>query len=306
MNLNETVQQVRSLNPIPTDPPVPAVQTLIDKLDLSVRSLDDVFTINSPPRAHRSIVPRVAVGAAVATAAAVVVVTLTGGPGGHGVSVAAALEQAITPHGGVLHIVTETENLINGQVTETTHSELWTAQNPRRLRSRNTLSSGGEASESEGAIISLIPPRTQSWLASDPGTIHESVQPIDNEEQTPTAFLRKAYQEGRLTVVGKEELDGRSVWRLNVIPAATQTPQTLDGAVIPDPTVTVDASTFVPIENVIYSVSSASGKPTLETTKVHYDSYEELPASSTNLALLKLASHPGAKVVTEPSTPSEH
>jgi hypothetical protein len=306
MNRNDTIQQLRSLNPIPSDPSVPPVETLIAKLDLSVRSLDDIFTINPPRRAQRSILPRVAVGAAVATAAVVVVVTLSGGPGGHGVSVAAAFEQAITPHGGVLHIVTDTENIINGQVTTTVHGELWTAQNPRRQRSLNTLRSGGETSESEGAIISLTPPRTQSWLASDPSTIHESVQPIDNEEQTPTAYLRKAYQEGRLTVIGKEELDGRAVWRLNVIPAATQTPQTLNGAAVPDPTVTVDASTFVPLENVIYSVSSASGKPALETTRVHYDSYEELPASSTNLALLNLAPHPGAKVVTEPSTPSEH
>ena len=84
MNRNDTIQQLRSLNPIPSDPPVPPVETLIGKLDLSVRALDDIFTINPPGPAHRSIVPRVAAGAAVATAAAVLVFTLTGGPGGHG------------------------------------------------------------------------------------------------------------------------------------------------------------------------------------------------------------------------------
>lgn len=306
MNLNDTIQQVRSVNPISTDPTPPPLADLIDRLDLSVRSLDDVFTIDSPRPAHRSIVPRVAVSAVVATGAAVAIITLTGRPSGGGVSVATAVEQAITPHGGVLHMVIDSETIINGQPTTTTHSELWTAQNPRRLRSRNTLKSGGETIEGEGAILSLSPPRTQSWSASNPNTIRESVQPIDKEEQTPTAFLRKAYQEGRLKVLGKDDVNGRSVWRLSVLREATQTPQTLNGVPVPDPTVTVDADTFVPIENVIYSVGSASGKPTLETTKVHYLSYEELPSNSSNLSLLKLSPHPGAKVTTEPSTPTEH
>lgn len=306
MNLNDTIQQVRSVNPVPTDPPAPPVETMISRLDLSVRSLDDVFTTNSPRPLRRSIVPRVAVGTAVATGAAVAVITLTGGPGGNGVSVAAAVDHAITPHGGVLHMVIDSENIISGQATTTTHNELWTAQNPRRLRSRNTLKSGGETIEGEGAILSLSPPRTQSWSASEPNTIRESVQPIDKEEQTPTAFLRKAYQEGRLKVLGKEEVNGRSVWRLSVLPDTSQTPTTFNGAPVPDPTVTVDASTFVPIENVIYSVGSTGDKSTLETTKVHYLSYEELPSSSSNLALLNLAPHPGAKVITEPSTPTEH
>ncbi len=306
MNINDTIQQVRSVDPVPIDPAAPPVADLIDRLDLSVRSLDDVFNSNQTRPEHRSIVPRLAAGAVVATGAIVAIVSLTGGPSGSGVSVTTAFARAITPHGGVLHMVIDSENVVGGHVTNTNHGELWTAQNPRRLRSRNTFKSGGEASVSEGAIVSLRPPRTQSWLASDPGTIHESVQPIDGEEQTPTAYLRKAYQEGRLKVVGKEEIEGRSVWRLSVLPDATKTPQTLNGTPIPNPTVTVDASSFVPLENVIYSVTSTDGKPSLETTKVRYRGYEELPASPANLALLKLASHPGAKIVTEPSTPSEH
>ncbi len=166
------------------------------------------------------------------------------------------------------------------------------------------MRSGGETNELEGAIVSLSPPRTESWSPSQPDTIRESQQPIAQEQQTPTSFLRNAYQDGRLKVLGREEVDGRSPWHLSILPDSTRAPEALNGSPIPNTTVTVDASTFVPIESLDYSVSSASGKPTLETTRVRYLTYEELPLSSASLSLLSLAAHPGAKVVKE-GAPSE-
>jgi hypothetical protein len=306
MTLDDTIQQVRSANPIPVDPPRPPIAPLLESLDLSARSLEDVFTVDAPRSGRRTLILRVALGAAIATGAAVGVIAIAGGPNGGGLSVAAAVEQAITPHGGVLQMVIDSENILDGRATSTSHEELWTAQNPRRLRSRNKLNSGGEVIEGEGAILSTSPPRTLSWSSSQPQTIRESRQPIEQQEQTPVDWLRKAYHEGRLKVLGQEALNGRSVWRLSVLPEASQPPRTLNGAPLPAPTVTVDARTFVPLENVIYSVGSANGKPALDTTRVRYLSYHELPANASNLALLSLAAHPGAKVVTEPGGTSEH
>jgi hypothetical protein len=301
MTLDDTIQQVRSANPIRTDPPLPPIEPLLERLDLAVRSPEDLFTVDSRRPLRRTLIARVAVGAAIAIGAAVGVIAIAGAPNGGGLSVAAAVEQAITPHGGVLHMVIDSENIVDGRATSTSHEELWTAQSPRRLRSHNTLNSGGEVIEGEGAILSTSPPRTLSWSSSQPDTIRESRQPILQEEQTPVDWLRKAYREGRLQVLGREELHGQSVWRLSVLPEASQPPRKLNGAPVPSPTVTVDAHTFVPLENVIYSVGSANGQPALETTKVRYLSYQELPSNSSNLALLRLGGHPGAKVVAEPS-----
>jgi hypothetical protein len=300
MTLDETIQQVRSANPIPTDQPTPPIAPLLERLDLSVRSPEDVFVLDSPRRVRRALIPRVSVGAAIAIAAAVGVVAIAGGPNGGGLSIAAAVERAITPHGGVLHMVIDSENIVGGRASSASHEELWSAQSPRRLRTHNTLHSGGEVVEGEGAILSTSPPRTLSWSSSQPETIRESRQPIDQEEQTPVDWLRKAYHEGRLKVLGQEQLHGRSIWRLSVLPAASQPPRRLNGAPLPGPTVTVDAHTFVPLENVTYSVGSANGQPALDTTKVRYLSYQELPVNSINVALLSLAGHPGAKVVAEP------
>jgi hypothetical protein len=301
MTLDDTIRQVRSANPIPTDPPLPPIAPLLERLDLAVRSPEDVFTVDPRRPSRRTLIARVAVGAVIAIGAAIGVIAIAGGPNGGGLSVAAAVEQAITPHGGVLHMVIDSENIVDGRATSTSHEELWTAQSPRRLRSHSTLSSGGEVIEGEGAILSTTPPRTLSWSSSQPDTIRESRQPILQQEQTPVDWLRKAYHEGRLKVLGREELHGRSVWRLSVLPAASQPRRKLNGASLPSPTVTVDAHTFVPLENVIYSVGSANGQPALDTTKVRYLSYQELPANSSNVALLSLRGHPGAKVIAEPS-----
>jgi hypothetical protein len=61
----------------------------------------------------------------------------------------------------------------------------------------------------------------------------------------------------------------------------------------------VDASTFVPVENVIESVVRTDGHPQLQVTRVHYLEYEEMPDSEQNDALLELAAHPGATVRSE-------
>jgi hypothetical protein len=247
----------------------------------------------------------VAISVAAAAALAVAALALFGRSGGGGLDVAAAVERAITPGPGVLHMTTDTENVVGGHTTTTVHEEIWSAQNPVRMRTRMTLSTGGETNESEGALVSVKPPKTLSWLASQPGVIHESTNPVDNTGQTPDAWLREAYGEGRVRVIGRAELDGKAVWRLSVTRAGSQPSAMLEGHEVPAPTVLVDASTFVPLESVVYSAGTVNGHPALETNTTRYLTYQELPATASNEALLNFASHPGAKVVAEPP-PSEH
>jgi hypothetical protein len=235
----------------------------------------------------------------------VLAIVVTGGPGAGGVNVAAAVDRAITPGPGVLHMVLQSESALGGDITSTVHEEIWTSQNPRRMRILDTLRAGGETVEGEGVVLSTSPPRTLSWSASRPGVITENTAPVNATDATPVAVLHRFYSEGRLKVLGKSDLEGRSVWRLEVQRDPSVPSQTLNGQSIPSATVLVDAKTFVPIENVTYSTGTEGGHSVLQTTKVRYLTYQELAASPADGRLLSLAIHPGAKTVTEPS-PKEH
>jgi hypothetical protein len=305
MTAAEAIQQIRRVNPVRADPPAPPVEQLLARLDLSARALDGAFRPR-PRRAWRgSAVPRLIVGVAVGTGVVLGVAVVAGGPGGGGVNVAAAVDRAITPGRGVLHMVLESENALGGRITSTVHEEIWTSQNPRRMRILSTLKAGGETVEGEGAVLSTSPPRTLSWSASRPDVITENTSPVNATDATPVAMLHRFYSEGRLKVLGKSDLEGRPVWRLEVQRDPSAPSQSVNGQPVPAATVLVDAKTFVPIENVIPSAGSEGGHPVLQTTKVRYVTYQELPASPADERLLTLASHPGTKTVPEPS-PKEH
>ncbi|HEY4452096.1 MAG TPA: hypothetical protein VGN13_10950 [Solirubrobacteraceae bacterium] len=307
MSPSETLERVRSVNPVPTPPPAPPITPLLGRLDRSVRALDAPFPRQTPKRSRPTVRPRIAAGLAVAVALAIAALALLGSPGGGGVSVAAAVDRAVTPGPGVLHMVIDSENLVGEHVTTTTHEELWTAQSPRRQRTISTLQSGGETVESEGAVVSVDPPRALRWLRSDPSVIHEDRSPVAQTVPTPVAWLHTAYQQGRLKVLGRSELNGRPTWRLSVQRDPAQPAATLNGQPLPTATVLVDARSFAPLENTVYSVGSQNNRGVLLTTRVHYVTYEELPAGADDESLLRMASHPGARIVEEPATvPGEH
>ena len=71
-----------------------------------------------------------------------------------------------------------------------------------------------------------------------------------------------------------------------------------EGKQLPDPTMYVDATTFVPVEPVGESLTHAGetvdGALELDTETTRYTTYEELPAGAQSEALLKLDAHPGA------------
>jgi hypothetical protein len=291
MNQLEVTQILQRVNPVVVDSPPPPIASVLERLDLTVRSLQAPVAVGDPRRRplRRG---HVALAGAAAGGLALAVLAFVGGSGGGTQNVLAAVIRATTPGSGVLHMLTVTENTAAGK-TNTTREELWTAQNPRRLRSIITIN--GEVTEN---ALTTSPLKALSWSAAEPSVVRQSAPTgVLASEQTPVSWLRDAYAKGELTVIGRSDLDGRAVWQLSVHPATP--PATLNGQQLPDPTVSVDANTFVPVENVIESVTQTGGHPELEVTRVHYLDYEELPLNPANEALLQLAEHPGAAVKSE-------
>ncbi len=291
MNQHEVIECLHRIDPVTADPPAPPIAPLLERLDLQRRSLEDPVTGDRGRRlpVRRS---RLALAGVAAVGLAVGVFAIVGASGGGTQSVLADVYRAITPGSGVLHMLVVSENTAGAQ-TNTIREELWSAQNPRRLRTIITV--GGESTES---ALTTSPLKVLHWSASSPDVIQQSVPSgVQSTEQDPVSWLREAYAKGELTVLGRTTIEGRELWQLSV--HTTGPRPVLNGQPLPDPTVLVDASTFVPVENVIDSVTQAGGHPELAVTKVRYLTYQELPANSQNEAQLALAAHPGATQKTE-------
>ena len=137
MRPQDTLEQIRSANPEPEDPQAPPIEPLLARLDQTVRSLDDILPADRRLHGRPSTIRRTGFSVA-ALAVLVAGAILIFGRTGSGVpDVAAAIERAITPGAGVLHIVTESQTLEAGHVTRSIHEELWSTQHPRRLRTNS-------------------------------------------------------------------------------------------------------------------------------------------------------------------------
>jgi hypothetical protein len=297
MRTADTIELVRRVNPVPNEPGVPPVASLLELLDPSLRTATRLPR-QASTRARRNHRARRAMPAlAGSVALALLVVAILGRPGNQqSFDVAAAFYRATTPGSGVLHMVTETETR-SGAHTRRSRDEIYSAQNPRRFHSIIRL--GGETFE--GSILSVNPPKTLSWSTAQPGLIRESLAKVGAVEQTPVDLLREAYRQGRLHLVGRSALNGRSVWRLEVL----TTPQTLGGRKLPLPTILIDAHTFVPLENIVNAAAGTPHHRELIKTTVRYLTYQELPSTPASRGLLDLAAHAGARIVTEPVPPGE-
>jgi hypothetical protein len=295
MNDLPAIERLRRVNPLPEEPGSPPIAPLLEQLDESVRSLHDPLPTGTAPRAARARRPLAFAGAA-ACGIALGGLALTVIPGGGGtVNVAAAMYRALAPGAGVLHMTTVTESAIGNQGTTTMHEQLWTAQDPRRMHLVLT-DSEGEVTET---ALDTAPLKELQWSQSQPDVIKQSVPAgVDTTERSPVEILREFYAKGELTVAGKTTLDGRPVWQLEVHPPTPE--PTFDGQQLSNPTVVVDASTFVPLEYVQESlVDNEHGTPELDVLKEHYTDYQELGATQQDEALLQLAEHPGAQVRNE-------
>jgi hypothetical protein len=192
-----------------------------------------------------------------------------------------------------------TEQSVAGKTT-TTHEELWTAQNPRRLRSVIVPADG----QTYEQAFTASPLETRRWSSPEANVImHGTPVGALTHEQTPVSLLHELIKKGELTVAGRSTLDGRPVWQLTVHPV-NYTQPVFEGKTLPAPTVYVDASTFAPVEMVSESIGHAGGQadgaPALEVTTTRYTTYEESPKDAQSESLLKLADHPGAVEKNEP------
>jgi hypothetical protein len=298
VNTSELTQYLTRTNPVKPDPPAPPIEPLLARLDRTVRTFDDAVQTKRTrgPRGPRA---RIAVGCAAAAAVALAVLATVGSSGGGTPNVLADIYRALTPGSGVLHMVQVTEQSVAGKTT-TTRQELWTAQNPRRLRSILTLP-GGETYEH---AFTASPLEDRRWSAQEPKVILRST-PVgaSTHEATPISVLRELVKKGEAVLAGQRTLEGRAVWELTVHPG-NYTQPVFEGKTLPDPTVYVDASTFEPVEFVSESLTHADGKasgaPELEVSTTRYTAYEEYAKSAHSESLLKLAEHPGAVEKSEP------
>ena len=225
----------------------------------------------------------------VAVIAVLLVFALRGGGGGQ-FDVAAAVYRAIAPGHGVRYVVTDQESEIDGKRTSL-HVQRWSTSDPAAERSVS-LERRNYGRERSVLVEGAIAPggTWSSWWSGRPGVIeHTKATGVARDE---VAILRDAYRSGRLRVLAKTRLDGRAVYRLQVVPPRTG--PAARSRQIPNVLI-VDARTFVPVEDINYSRGPHG---TLRPTFVmHYRTFEELPPTPANLALVKLAAHPGAQVV---------
>jgi hypothetical protein len=303
MNKPDITERLRRMNPVDSDPQAAPVEQLLPRLDQTARAFDAAAPKARTSRARNPRI-RVAVGvAAVAAVAAVVLATL--GPSGGGTpNVLADVSRALTPGSGVLHMVQVTEQTAAGQ-TRTARVETWTAQNPRRLHSIVTPPDGKTFEHA----FTASPLENRRWSEEEPNVIvHETsngplVKGALTHEPTPDVTLRELFKKGQLTMAGKTTLEGRAVWALTVHPA-NYTQPVFEGKQLPDPTMYVDANTFVPVELASQSLTHAgekiNGALELDTETTRYTTYEELPADAQSESLLKLNDHPGAVEKNEP------
>jgi hypothetical protein len=298
VNTADVTDYLERMNPLDSDPSAPPVEELLPRLDQAERRFDDPVQ-GRPPSAARRPRVRIAAGCAIAAAAAIALFATVGGSGGGTPNVLADVYRALTPGSGVLHMVQVTEQTVAGQ-TRTTRQELWTAQNPRRLRSVTTPSDGKTYEQA----FTASPLEDRRWSAEEPNVIlHSTPAGALTREATPISLLRELVKSGGATVVGETALDGRAVWQLTVHPA-NYTQPLFEGKQLPDPTMYVDATTFAPVELVDQSLTHANGQASggieLEEATTHYTTYEETAKDAESESSLKLADHPGAVEKNEP------
>jgi len=285
----DMIDSVRRVNPVPQEPPAPPIGPL---LALRERELSDPAGARGRAELPATWQPRrrrVLVLVPVVLACTLLAFALRGGGGGQ-FDVAAAVYKAITPGHGVRYVVTDEESQIDGKRTFL-HVQRWSTSDPAAERSVS-LQRTNYGREHSVLVEAAIAPggAWSSWWSGRPAVIEHTKATGTLRDEV--AILRDAYRTGRLRVLAKTRLDGRAVYRLQVVPPRTGPAahsRQIANVLI------VDARTFVPVEDINY-VHGPHGR-LVPTFVLHYRTFEELPATPANLALVKLAAHPGAHVV---------
>lgn len=283
---NTLLDDLRRIDPLPEAAEPPPITELLQRLDGTIRPLRE------PPRRLRTHgrrrPARPALAAAAVAGAGLAATLALSGLGGGRLDVAAAAYRATAGGSGVLHMTVLTERTV-GTSTRTTTTQIWSARDPRRIRTIHT-----DSEETLEVAATTMPVRALEWSSSQPTVIKESAPAnVEQTEATPDEAIHRLLGEGRATVVGETTYEGREAWQLQMHPQATQR---FDGALLPAPTLIVAAHTFVPLELLDRYVTEEGGTPELAEQRERYTQYEELPATAQDEGLLALAPHPGATV----------
>ena len=243
--------------------------------------------------------PRQALGfgvLALVLAGALLGFTLPGGGGDHPSSfdVLAAVNRALTPGTGVQYIEVEEEERKHPH--EVHRAQYWSTANPWRERAVQEFEEVpcGEPRRLVRREIAIEPGSNWlEWRNTSPDLITRSRNRTKNGA-FDAAFIRSNYKSKTLRLVGKTTVDGRPAYRLEVLGRP--------GPGIPPNAFLVAANTFAPIQILTYARNRQGRIVVSRVTR--YRAYEELPATPQNLALLPLATHPGARVVDAPEPQS--
>jgi hypothetical protein len=287
---NSLLDDLKLIDPLPTRAEAPPMAAMLERLDTSVHPLAQRI---EPARVRRHApLGRPAFAAAAVAGASLAAALALSDLGGGAPDVAAAAYRATVQGSGVLHMSIVSERTV-GASTRTTSDQIWTAQNPRRMRTVHT-----DSEETLEGALTTAPVKALTWSSSQPTVIKQSTPAnVESTESSPVQIIHRLLGEGRARVVGKTSYEGREAWELRI--HSEPPPASFEGAQLPDPTLIVSAGSYVPLELVEHYVTSENGKPELALQRERYVEYQELPANAPDEALVKLASHPGASIQAE-------
>jgi hypothetical protein len=288
---SDAIELVRRVNPLPDDPPPPPIEPLLARRDERPTSTDTGFDRLLPVRRTRSSAGRRAlVLVPLALAGLLAGFALFGSSGDRRqFDVAAAVYRATAPGSGVLHIVLEEEGGSDGK-RSVARVERWSTSSPPSERTI-WIDRRNYGREHFVRIEAAIAPGStwSTWGTNRPGVIERTQG--TGIARSQVSGIRAAYESGRLRVLERTTRGGRGVYRLEVVPLKGSAGR---GGAAPYKLL-VDAATFVPIESIEYA-HGPHGR-LVPVFVIRYRTYQELPATPANLALLNMAPHPGARVV---------
>lgn len=282
------LDDLHRIDPLPVETEPPPISALLERLDPAIRPphapLRGLRPRRRPQRHRIAFAAAALIGASLATTLA-----LSELGGGGSLNVVAAAYRATMSGAGILHMSIVTERTV-GSSTTTTSRQIWSAQDPRRMRTVQT-----DSEETREGTLTTEPVRAREWSSSQPTAIEESTPAnVALSESTPVQIIHRLLGEGRATVLGATTYEGHEAWRLQIHPQAAR-----GSTATAQPTLIVAAGTYVPLELVERFVTSENGKSLPTEQRERYTQYEQLPANARDEALLELAPHPGASVQRE-------
>ncbi len=262
----DLLDQIRAIDPLPEDVQAPQWEALLAARERGVHER----TVASGPRRFMLRRRNLLV---LPLAAAIFAIAVLGQGGSGQFDVAAAVYRATIAGGGVHYMLLEGE-----AGPHRIRYERWSTTDP--VRERTVLTEHSRTVELANGVGS-----GSAWSSAQPHRILSVHRSTPVSRWDPVRVIQQAYRAGRLRVLGKTHLGSRAAYRTEVLPLSAGS----------STIVIVDAHTYMPIEMIYYGHAARHGAAPILV--VHVRSYEQLPATGANLALLRIAHHPGGRVV---------